>query len=400
MGKNKKTTFLTYRKQLLGLAKLYSIDEIKNYFKSKKKLTTSQLELLLIKNKIKLPIKKSFLKSKISKIYLKEIYYMLATCVIVIGFFGGIPQILEIIKKMEPTTIEKISVDKVAKLESDQIKKKSEKTLIDDAKEQQEGENLVSLNAETIITVFDDVNHDLSKIRRTKKVKPIFISLLPKDLDSVKDIEERKELFIKIVLPLIIDSNNSIKSDRKKLFNILNKKNNSAVEKKWLRKKFKEYKINNKDIAVLKRRMDIVPVSLAIAQAAKETGWGTSRFALEGNALYGQWTWGNDGIDPNEKDSTKSHKIKRFKILKMSIESYKNNLNTHSGYQEFREVRAELREKKQEITGLKLTKYLNRYAKTGKKYTKIIQLIIKQNSLDDFDKARLIPKTLTKEFIL
>ena len=397
MGKNKKTTFLTYRKQLLGLAKLYSIDEIKNYFKSKKKLTTSQLELLLIKNKIKLPIKKSFLKSKISKIYLKEIYYMLATCVIVIGFFGGIPQILEIIKKMEPTTIEKISVDEVVKLESDQIKK-SEKILIDE--EKQEGENLVSLNAETIIIVFDDVNHDLSQIRRTKKVKPIFISLLPKDLDSVQNIEERKELFIKIVLPLIIDSNNSIKSDRKKLFNILNKKNNSAVEKKWLRKKFKEYKIDNKDIATLKKRMDIVPVSLAIAQAAKETGWGTSRFALEGNALYGQWTWGNDGIDPNEKDSTKSHKVKRFKILKMSIESYKNNLNTHSGYQEFREVRAELREKKQEITGLKLTKYLNRYAKTGKEYTKIIQLIIKQNSLDDFDKVRLIPKTLTKEFIL
>ena len=140
MSKSKKTTFLTYRKQLLGLAKLYSIDEIKSYFKSKKKLTTSQLELLLIKNKIKLPIKKSFLKFKISKIYLKEIYYMLATCVIVIGFFGGIPQILEIIKKMEPTTIEKISVDKVEKLESDQVKKKSEKTLIDDAKEEQEGE--------------------------------------------------------------------------------------------------------------------------------------------------------------------------------------------------------------------------------------------------------------------
>jgi len=397
MSKSKKTTFITYRKQLLGLAKLYSIDEIRNYFKSKKKLTTSQLELLLIKNKIKLPIKKSFLKSKISKIYLKEIYYMLATCLIVIGFFGGIPQILEIIKKMEPTTIEKISVDEVAKLDSDKIKE-NEKILTDETK--QEGENLVSLNAETIITVFDDVNHDLSKIRRTKKVKPIFISLLPKDLDSVRNIEERKELFIKIVLPLIIDSNNSIKSDRKKLFNILNKKNNSPAEKRWLRKKFKEYKIKNKDISVLKRRMDIVPVSLAIAQAAKETGWGTSRFALEGNALYGQWTWGNDGIDPNEKDSTTSHKVKRFKVLKMSIESYKNNLNTHSGYQEFREARAELREKKQEITGLKLTKYLDRYAKTGKEYTKIIQLIIKQNSLDDFDKARLIPKTLTKEFIL
>ena len=400
MKKNKKTHPVNYRRQLLGLAKLYSIDEIRNYFKSKKKLTTSQLELLLIKNKIKLPIKKSFLKSKFSKIYLKEFYYIVATCLILIGFFGGIPQMFKIIDKMEPTTIEKIGVDKVAKLESEKVEK-YEKSLITEDKETKEtNDNFVSLPASKISSVFEDINHDLSKIRRTKKVKPIFISLLPKDLETVSNIEERKELFIKIVLPLIIDSNNNIKSDRKKLFQILNKKNNNFAEKKWLRKKFKEYKINNKDISLLKRRMDIIPVSLAIAQAAKETGWGTSRFALEGNALYGQWTWGSDGIDPNEKDSSKSHKIKKFKELKMSVESYTNNLNTHSGYQEFREARADLRQKKQDITGLKLTKYLDRYAKTGKEYTRIIQLIIKQNSLDDFDKARLIPKTLTKEFIL
>jgi len=397
MKKNKKTYLVSYRKQLLGLAKLYSIEEIRNYFKSKKKLTTSQLELLLIKNKIKLPIKKSLLKAKFSKIYLKEFYYIVATCLILIGFFGGIPQIFKIMEKMEPTTAEKISVDKVAKLESEKVEQYEKNLITEDEKTK---DNLVSLPASEISSVFQDINHDLSKIRRTKKVKPIFISLLPKDLEAVSNIEERKELFIKIVLPLIIDSNNNIKSDRKKLFNILNKKNNNFAEKKWLRKKFKEYKINNKDISLLKQRMDIVPVSLAIAQAAKETGWGTSRFALEGNALYGQWTWGNDGIDPNEKDSSKSHKIKKFKELKMSVESYTNNLNTHSGYQEFREARADLRQKKQDITGLKLTKYLDRYAKTGKEYTRIIQLIIKQNSLDDFDKARLIPKTLTKEFIL
>ena len=397
MKKNKKTHLVSYRKQLLGLAKLYSIEEIRNYFKSKKKLTTSQLELLLIKNKIKLPIKKSLLKAKFSKIYLKEFYYIVATCLILIGFFGGIPQMLKIIEKMEPTTIEKISADKVAKLESEKVEQYEKNLITEDEKTK---DNLVSLPASEISSVFQDINHDLSKIRRTKKVKPIFISLLPKDLEAVSNIEERKELFIKIVLPLIIDSNNNIKSDRKKLFNILNKKNNNFAEKKWLRKKFKEYKINNKDISLLKKRMDIVPVSLAIAQAAKETGWGTSRFALEGNALYGQWTWGSDGIDPNEKDSNKGHKVKKFKELKMSVESYTNNLNTHSGYQEFREARADLRQKKQDITGLKLTKYLDRYAKTGKEYTRIIQLIIKQNSLDDFDKARLIPKTLTKEFIL
>ena len=140
--------------------------------------------------------------------------------------------------------------------------------------------------------------------------------------------------------------------------------------------------------------MDIIPVSLALAQAANESGWGTSRFALEGNALFGQWTWSKKGISPKNKDPNKSHKVLQFQILKASVRAYKNNLNTHKAYQEFREARAQLRQEGKVIIGLELSKYIKNYAAIGEKYVEIINGIIEQNSLTDFDKATLLPSKL------
>ena len=211
----------------------------------------------------------------------------------------------------------------------------------------------------------------------------------------IEDVRERKELFIKIILPLILQENDKIKNDRKELFKILAKKSNTQVEKNWLKRKFKEYKIKNSDISELKIRMDIIPVSIAIAQAAIESGWGTSRFALEGNALYGQWTWSDNGLKPLDNDGS-DHKVMRFKILTASIKAYKKNLNTHSGYMKFREARANLRNKNEKVTGLKLTKYLDKYSAQGKKYTKKLELTIKKNSLSDFENAKLLSTGLRK----
>ena len=162
--------------------------------------------------------------------------------------------------------------------------------------------NQVSLSASVISTLFEDLNYDLKKIRNGGKVKPFYISLLPKDISKIENTQERKEFFIKIVLPLILQENENIIKDRKQLFKILSKKFNNNKDKIWLGKKFKEYKIENSDISELKVRMDIIPVSLAIAQAAKESGWGTSRFALEGNALFGQWTYSDNGLEPKDKE--------------------------------------------------------------------------------------------------
>ena len=139
--------------------------------------------------------------------------------------------------------------------------------------------------------------------------------------------------------------NNNIKLDRKRLFSIINKSNNSDLEKKWLDKKYKQYGVSSKDLSILKIRMDEVPVSLALAQAAKETGWGTSRFAQEGNALFGQWTWSGEGLKPKESDQNEGHKVMKFNVLQASVRAYQRNINTHSSYKSFRQARAELRDK-------------------------------------------------------
>jgi Bax protein len=195
-------------------------------------------------------------------------------------------------------------------------------------------------------------------------------------------------------LPLILAESNKITEDRKKLFKILGKNFNTVGERVWLKRRFKEYKIDDQDLSKLKMRMDIIPVSIALAQAANESGWGTSRFALEGNALFGQWTWSKKGISPKNKDPDQSHKVLQFQILKASVRAYKNNLNTHNAYQEFREVRAQLREEDKPIIGSDLTKYLKSYAAIGKKYVTILDDIIEKNSLTDFDKAILLPTKL------
>ena len=252
----------------------------------------------------------------------------------------------------------------------------------------------VRLSASTIEQLFKETDYNLKDVRKTKLVKPVKLSLLPNEMKMIESTEKRKNLFIQIILPLIIEENNRIKLNRKKLFSILNKNHNSNAEKKWLNEKFKQYGVLNKDLSTLKVRMDEVPVSLAIAQAAKETGWGTSRFALEGNALFGQWTWSGEGIKPADADHNATHKVMKFKILKSSIRAYQRNLNTHSGYKEFRMARAALRDNRRNLDGLILATYLNRYAETGTEYVKIIKQIIKQNNLTDFDKVKLLPSSI------
>ena len=107
--------------------------------------------------------------------------------------------------------------------------------------------------------------------------------------------------------------------------------------------------------------------------------------------MFGQWTWTGNGIEPLFKDKSKTHKILKFPILRASVKSYINNLNTHKSYIKLRNIRNELRNKNRRIEGLKLTETLDNYAETGKEYTKIIAQIILENKLADFE-----PVTLTK----
>ena len=248
----------------------------------------------------------------------------------------------------------------------------------------------LNLKTETVIQLFKDVDYDLRKVRNEKLVKPIYFTQFPRDLDNLQSVQLKKETFIKIVLPLIVAENEKIIDDRKKLRNLIGKKYTSDLEKQWLRQKLLEYKVKKGNLEELMFRMDIIPVSIALAQAAKESGWGTSRFALEGNAIFGQWTWDGSGIAPLNRDSNKNHKILKFPILRASVKAYKNNLNTHKSYYKFREKRKQLRIKNKYIKGLALTDTLKNYAQTGSEYTKILNQIITQNRLSDFEPVRLV----------
>ncbi len=261
-------------------------------------------------------------------------------------------------------------------------------------------EDTVRLSASTIEQLFKDTNYSLSEVRRTKKVKPIRLSLLPNEMKSIESSGKRKRLFIKIILPLVLEENKRIIVDRKKLFSILNKNKNSKDEIMWLNQKFKQYGVLNKDLATLKVRMDIIPTSLAIAQAAKETGWGTSRFAIEGNALFGQWTWSGEGIKPAGADTDATYKVMKFNVLKASVRAYQRNLNTHSSYKKFRFVRAQLRDDNKKLDSLKLAEYLDNYAQTGTEYTKVLKQIIQQNQLKDFDEVKLLPLSVKYKNII
>ena len=343
---------------------------------------------------------------------LRSLYYTIASSLVLILIFFLLPLSIDVKKELQ---VVKQSIDNNSKinfqkvLDGKPLKEKEDVDQILDTKNLFEDifsfdempTDTVRLSASTVKELFKDTEYDLNEIRKSKLVKPIKLSLLPEEIRKIESTKEKKKLFLEIILPLVLEENNRIKLDRIKLFRVLNKKNNSNSEIKWLNSKFKQYGVVNKDLSTLKIRMDEIPVSLALAQAAKETGWGTSRFAIEGNALFGQWTFSGEGIKPAGADSSDgSHKVMKFKVLKASVRAYQRNLNTHNSYREFRRARALMRERDQKLNSLDLADYLDKYAATGVEYTKIIKKIIEQNSLQDFDKVKLLPTSVQLKNII
>ena len=308
--------------------------------------------------------------------------------------YGDFQQIQKVeIKKPD---VKKPEVKK-PEVKQKEVVKKTEKKVKKEAKLKVKTNNVtevilpnLNLKTETVLNLFKDVDYDLSKVRNKKLVKPIYFTQFPRDLDELSNTRLKKETFIKIVLPLVVAENERILADRKKLKAILKKKQTSDLEKQWLRQKLLEYKVKKGNMDELVERVDIIPTSIALAQAAKESGWGTSRFALEGNAIFGQWTWSGNGIAPLDRESNKNHKILKFPILRASVKAYQNNLNTHKSYSSFRNKRMTMREKNRNIKGLELTETLKNYAQTGSEYTKILNQIIIQNRLTDFEPVRLV----------
>jgi len=374
-----------------------SISEIRKYFKKK--------EFILFKQK-----KKNNLQ--------KESFYALSrtflSSIIIILIFTIIPLVNEfvdkktlIVKSLENNlnkNFEKILDNKDSGLDNKDsgLDNSLNKTfLFEDVLAFDETPiDTVRLSASTIEELFKSTDYSLEDVRKNKLVKPITLTLLPGEIKQIENTQKRKDLFIQIILPLVIKENNNIKLDRIKLFSILNKSKNTRNEKNWLTSKIKQYGVVDNDLSTLKIRMDEVPISMTIAQAAKETGWGTSRFAQEGNALFGQWTWSGEGIKPAGADDNSTHKVMKFKVLQASVKAYQRNLNTHSTYKNFRSARAELRDEGKKLDSIVLTQHLDKYAETGKAYVKILQQIIRQNNLEDFDDAKLLPTSIELESLI
>ena len=493
---------LSYRDKLVELAYIYDVKEIKDYEKSRKNLTTGQLELILKKNKIIIPkdfksnflrdnfvkpvskIKSNLIEFKENKIKdknravrklenfkldtsrkigrtFKDIWFQLgkiglnflniipklgkaiyeffadlftdvfhgiynqqfepkkakrviiaiATVAVVTSIaFSGVNYFSDFDLAKKPEVKKEVKKPEVKKeIKKPEVKKKAKEPEVkkDVKKQDDKSKNKpkfevkrrsvdevilpnLNLKTETVLNLFKDVEYDLGKVRSQKLVKPIYFTQFPRDLDELGSTKLKKETFIKIVLPLIVAENERILADREKLILLSNKKFTTDLEKQWMRQKLLEYKVKKGNLKELLVRMDIIPTSIALAQAAKESGWGTSRFALEGNAIFGQWTWSGQGIAPLDRESNKSHKILKFPILRASVKAYQNNLNTHKSYSKFRQKRLTLREKNKKIKGLELTDTLNNYAQTGSEYTKKLNQIIKQNRLMDFEPVRLV----------
>ena len=368
--------------------------------KKYKSMSISQLQKVLLKKGFKISrLKKNQFFSNYKNLYLTTFISFF-----VIGFFSILPIGVDFIFNTfkQNKAVENYSKKYLEKVLSGEnlVSENNNDDILDDRHlyediEIETGPSLsVRIEASVLNQVFEDGGYTLNQVRKSKLVKPFEVGMLPEELKKIESSKIRKDLFIKIVLPLVLSENNRIKRDRRTLFKILNKNNNTKSEKDWLKKKFKQYGVVSKDLSTLKIRMDIIPVSLAIAQAAKETGWGTSRFAIEGNALFGQWTFSGKGIKPAGSDKNDKHKVATFSVLKASVRAYQRNLNTHSSYKEFRKARAIQRDNDENLNSLELANFLNEYAETGEEYTKTIKKIIQQNSLKDFDNAKILPTNI------
>ena len=242
---------------------------------------------------------------------------------------------------------------------------------------------------------FSSLGYDIEMVRSGDlHVPQYFVDELPVDMPRIQAPARRKVIFFKTVLPLVLRVNAEISQDRKRLTRLADERRGAgklaAEDRLWLAALAERYDVDRDNLAELVKRVDIIPASLALAQAAEESGWGTSRFVREGNALFGQWTISNvDSLLPGQRKKGATHRVKAFSALIDGVRAYVNNLNTHRAYRAFRDQRRKLRSRGSALDGYDLANSLTSYSERGKEYVRDIRTIINVNRLRQLDKARL-----------
>ena len=257
-------------------------------------------------------------------------------------------------------------------------------------------------DSKRIVAAFEDMGYRLDMLRGGDATVPrIYLQTLPADLSDIASTNLRKAVFIKSMLPLILRVNEEIIDLRGSLQSLAGDleagRKLTADDLNLLDDTAGLYGVKLGERAVmlreLLRRVDIVPPSLALTQAALESGWGTSRFAQEGNALFGQKAF-NDSVDSllaRHKKPADAHRYRSYDSLMSTVRSYAHNLNSHPAYGEFRAQRADLRKKAGDapLDGDSLARTLLRYSERGLSYTADLRQMMRSNGMRLYDSARL-----------
>ncbi len=258
-----------------------------------------------------------------------------------------------------------------------------------------------------VFNLFKSIGYDDKKWYEGMQVIPrVYLQSISsrwRNQSSKLDVKIKKDIFFKLITPAILRANELIQIERNKILKISENIDNLDTKTKiWLEKIAKKYKLLKKDevlhvsnelIQNLLMRVDTIAPSLALAQAAEESGWATSRFASEGNALFGQWTTSKTAMVPNkQREKFSNFGLARFKTPQDSVNSYMLNLNTHNAYKKLRQKRFELRKENKPVTGLLLSETLDKYSERGNAYVNGLKKMINYNHLAHFDSARLWDK--------
>jgi Bax protein len=262
------------------------------------------------------------------------------------------------------------------------------------------GREFTVASTDTLLRLYERADFTLGAVRSGDKAVPrLYLAALPHDVHELERVGSRKRLFIRVALPLILRVNAEIDIVRTRAAALMDRvaagKTLSHRDDRWLTGVARHYGVLDTegtalevalDAAVRRElllRIDGVPPSLALAQTIVESGWGRSRFAREGNALFGQWTWDrSQGIVPVGAPDA-AHAVKSFESLSHSVRGYMHNLNTHRSYDDFRLARS------RGATARDLARTLTDYSERGAVYGEELVDLINENRLDQFDDAAL-----------
>ena len=234
---------------------------------------------------------------------------------------------------------------------------------------------------------FDQNGYTLDKMRLGSPVPPVFARRMPSDMNN--SVPMNKDVFLRLMLPLALKANAEIAAER----SIIERSGysgpitNAPADVKTIAAK---YDIQSNTTNLL-QRVDVIPVSLILSQAGLESGWGTSRYVQQGNALFGQRVWdpSQPGMTPSDRDANQNHRVRTFTSLEESVRSYAKNLNTNAAYLEMRRTRANYRRSGRSPSARDLIPHLSSYSEDPNYYAGTINTIVNDNRLTDFDRSRL-----------